>query len=145
MQPLNKILGKFIDDLGIGGGITLNIIRRQWAKIVGQTISLHTSPDTIKGKVLTVVVDSPQWLHHLSFFKEEIVKKLHPYNVDEIRLRIGKIPIEEPVHDKEKEFELTEDDRRFVENTIKVIKDEELKEKFRTLISRGLSKTKHKS
>ncbi len=142
MQPLRSILGKFAKDFGLEGGAVLNAIRKKWVDIVGQPISIHTFPDVIKAKTLTLIVDTPQWMHHLSFFKEELSEKLKPYNVDGIRFRLGKLPrTVKEVHD-EAELTLTDEDLRYVENTVKNIKDEELKEKFRALIMHGLAKRK---
>ncbi|MCK5505126.1 MAG: DUF721 domain-containing protein [Thermodesulfovibrionia bacterium] len=142
MQPLRSILGKFAKDFGLEGGAVLNAIRKKWVDIVGQPISIHTFPDVIKAKILTLIVDTPQWMHHLSFFKEELSEKLKPYNVDGIRFRLGKLPrTVKEVHD-EAELTLTDEDLRYVENTVKNIKDEELKEKFRALIMHGLAKRK---
>jgi hypothetical protein len=140
MQPLHKILREFVKNFGIEGGAGLNIIRKKWVNIVGQTIAVHTFPDTIRGKVLTITVDTPQWMHHLSFYKEEISKKLESYNVNGIRFRLGKLPPEIINQNSKEHVELSEEDLRFLENTVKNIKDEELKEKFRVLITHGLTR-----
>ncbi len=142
MQRAGNILRKFTKELGLEGGIRLNAIKNQWLNIVGQTIAVHTSPDIIKGKILTLVVDTPQWMHHLSFYKEEICKKLKPYNINEIRFRLGRLPERiDTKHQKENPL-LTEEDSRYIENTIKFIKDKELKEKLRTLLVHGVTKGK---
>lgn len=142
MQSLHHILNTFIKTYGLEGGVALNAIRSRWTEIVGQPISVHTFPDTIKGTVLTLIVDTPQWMHHLSFFKEEITKKLKPYKVSDIRLRIGRLPEQIKEEDSLDQGDLNEDDVRYIANTLRNIKDEELKEKFRTLIIHGLTKGK---
>ncbi|MBI4848189.1 MAG: DUF721 domain-containing protein [Nitrospirae bacterium] len=142
MQSLQNILNTFIKDYGIEGGVALNAIRIQWDKLVGQAVAAHTFPDTIKNKVITLIVDTPQWLHHLGFFKEEIITKLKPYNISEIRFRIGRLPEKTKEKQETQDNELSEDDLRFLENTLKGLKDEELKEKFRTLIVHGLKRGK---
>jgi len=142
MQSLHNILKTFVKDYGLEGGVALNAIRSQWHKIVGQTITGHTFPDTIKGKVLTLIVDTPQWLHHLSFFKDEITTKLKPYNVEEIRFKIGRLPENTKETRAAEDIKLSEDDLRYLENTLKNLKDEDLREKFRTLIVHGLMRGK---
>lgn len=142
MQSLHNILKTFVKDYGLEGGVALNAIRSQWHKIVGQTIMGHTFPDTIKGKVLTLVVDTPQWLHHLSFFKEEITTKLKPYNVEEIRFKIGRLPENTKETRAAEDIKLSEDDLRYLENTLRNLKDGDLREKFRTLIVHGLMRGK---
>ncbi len=142
MQRAGNILRKFTKELGLEGGIRLNVIRNQWANIVGQTIAAHTAPDTIKGKILTLTVDTPQWMHHLSFYKEEISIKLKSYDVTGVRFRLGKLPEKANGGGERENLILTDDDLRYIENTLKNIKDEELKEKFRTLLTHGLTKGK---
>jgi hypothetical protein len=142
MQPLKSILGRFVKDLNIEDGTVLNSLRRQWQGIVGIPIAAHTWPDTIKGKILTISVDTPQWMHHLSFFKGEITEKLRSRNIEDIRFRIGKIPVKQEQAPDACVEELSEDDRRFIENTVGKIGDEELKEKFIRLISHGLTRGK---
>ncbi|RJQ53108.1 MAG: DUF721 domain-containing protein [Nitrospiraceae bacterium] len=142
MQSLHGILKILTKSYGLEGGVALNALRRRWVEVVGQTVSVHTSPDTIKGKVLTLIVDTPQWMHHLSFFKEEITAKLKPYNVSDIRFRIGRLPEETEEAREKEQAGLNEEDKRYIENTLKNLKDEELKEKFRTLIAHGLTKGK---
>lgn len=143
MQPLRKILGEFISDFGIENGAVLSAMRRQWSDVVGQTIAAHTFPDIIKSKILTIVVDTPQWMHHLSFYKADISKKLQPYKVNEIRFRLGRLPVKAEEKRKVKDPELSEEDLRFIENTLQHVTDEELKEKFEKLISHGLTRGKN--
>ena len=142
MEPLRKILGEFTKDLGIESGIALNAVRRKWTDIVGPTVASHTFPDTISSKVLTIIVDTPQWMHHLSFFKEDISGKLKFCNLTGIRLRLGRIPEKTDDRINEEAAGLTDEDLRFLENTIKNIKDEELKATFKKLIVHGLTKGK---
>ncbi len=142
MQPLRRILGEFINDFGIESGIILNAVRSKWADIVGPPIAVHTFPDTIRGKVLTIIVDTPQWMHHLGFFKEDILEKLKSYKIDEIRFRLGRLPEKIDKQAVEENIELSDEDLRYLENTLKNIEDEELKETFKKLIIHGLTKGK---
>lgn len=142
MQSLQNILKTFIKIDGLECGVALTAIRRQWTNLVGETIAAHTFPDTLKGSVLNLIVDTPQWMHHLSFFKEEITAKLYPYSVSDIRFRIGRIPEQEKGDNSTNKAGLSEDDERFIDNTLKNLNDDELKEKFRTLIEHGLTKRK---
>lgn len=145
MQSLHKILKEFVKGIGIESGAALNAVRRHWVDIIGAPIAVHTSPEIIKSRVLTIIVDTPQWMHHLSFFKQDISEKLKPYDIDGVRFRLGRLPEKADVPSGEEKYaELSEEDSRFVENTIKNIKDQELKEKFKKLIVHGLTKGKRK-
>ena len=142
MQSLHNILRTFVRNYGLEGGVALNVIRNKWSDTVGNPVSVHTFPDTMKGNVLTIIVDSPQWMHHLSFFKDEIASKLKQYNVTDVRFRIGRLPEKAAEVRTEDNIELSEDDLRYMENTLRNLKDEELRDSFRTLIGHGLRKGK---
>jgi len=142
MHTLRNILGKFVKDFGIEGGVTLNNARKRWVSVVGKAVSVHTFPDTVKGGTLTIIVDTPQWMHHLSFYKDEILLKLKPFGITGIRFRIGRLPAVTAEEENAPDAELSEDDLRYIENTVNNIKDEELKDKFRTLITHGLARKK---
>lgn len=140
MHSLNSILGRIIKDYGLEGGIVLRAVLKQWDKLVGGAIASHTSPVEIKGKLLTVNVDSPQWLHNLGFYKQDMLDKLTSFNISDIRFRIGKVAPRDNDESEAQEQMLGDDDLRYIENTLKDVKDEELRKTFRKLIVHGLSK-----
>ncbi len=140
MQSFQSLLKKFNKDFRLEDGVVLTALRNKWIDLVGETIAAHTFPDMIKSKELTLIVDSPQWRHHLDFLKNEICEKITRYGIDDLRFRIGKIPESRGKLSKAVEAKLTEEDRRYIENTIKTVKDEELKETFRKLIAHGLTR-----
>ena len=142
MHSLNTVLKKLVKDFGLEGGAALSNLRKKWENIAGQTIASHTSPFTIRNSVLTLTVDTPQWMHHLSFVKEEMLVKLEKFNISEVRFRLGKLP--GPAHTVTDNCErmLTDDDKRFIENTLKSINDKELKKRFRSLLTHALTKGK---
>jgi hypothetical protein len=107
---------------------------------MGETVASHTSPDTAKNGILTVLVDSPQWMHHLSFYKEEMTGKLKGFGISEVRFRIGKVTAGGRKRHETPGSALSDDDQRFIENTLKGIRDEELRSRFRRLITHGLTR-----
>lgn len=143
MQHVGSILKKFVNDYGLEAGLTLTTIKNQWGALVGQTLAAHTSPDLIKGKTIFITVDTPQWMHHLSFYRQEILEKLKNYKIDKVRFKLGRVD-ENPATEYEKtsHCELSEEDSRYIENTIRSLKDNELREKFRILLSDTLSHKK---
>jgi hypothetical protein len=143
MQRVGSILKRFIGDYGLETGLALTKIKKQWTQLAGQTLASHTFPDVIKGRTIFITVETPQWMHHLSFYRQEIVEKLKPYKIDEVRFRLGKLP-ETPgykitAHDM---YTLSDEDATYVEDTIKSLKNAELKEKFRLLLTHALRRKK---
>ncbi len=142
MQSLQILLKKFTKDFKLEDGVVLTALRDKWTVLVGEPVAAHTYPYMLKSKELTLIVDSPQWRHHLDFLKNEICTKIERYGIDDLKFRIGKIPESRGKLSRAVESELTEDDRRYIENTIRNVKDEDLKETFRKLIAHGLTKKK---
>ncbi|MBL7048233.1 MAG: DUF721 domain-containing protein [Nitrospira sp.] len=140
MHSLDHILQKLVRDLKLEGGLAITSICNKWTATVGDTVAKHTWPDSIRNKVLTLIVDTPQWMHQLSFYKDDITEKVRKFDVDSIRFRIGKIP--KPAVEKVAETDktLTPDDLAFIENTISTLKDSELQEQFRKLLKHGLTR-----
>lgn len=139
MQRVGGILKKFVKNYGLETGLNLSAVKKQWISLVGQTLAAHTSPDVIKGKTIFINVDTPQWMHHLSFYKQEMLEKLKNYGIENVRLKLGRLN-EDSVNKFKttNAYQLTEEDSRYIENTIKNLKDDELKEKFRRLLSDAL-------
>ncbi len=146
MQRAGSILKKFIRDYGLEAGLTISIIKNQWVNLVGKTIAVHTFPDIMKGNTVFIVVDTPQWMHHLSFYRQDICEKLKPYKVREVRFRLGKLPLEDSFRKKAdirtviNSLPLTDEDSRYIENTIRSLKDKELQQRFRQLLANALTK-----
>ena len=145
MQRVGGILKRFVKDYGLETGLHLAGIKTQWQKLVGQTLAAHTSPDIIKGKTIFINVDTPQWMHHLSFYKQEMLEKLKNYGIENVRLKLGRL--NESCADEIKTsnaYQLTEEDAKYIEDTIQNLKNDELKEKFRRLLSDALRHEKRK-
>ncbi len=142
MQRVGSILKKFVSDHGLETALTLTAVKNQWTELVGQTIAAHTYPDVIKGRTIFINVDTPQWMHHLGFYKEEICQKLERYAVKELKFRIGRIPERTKLEQGTDEIHLTGEDVMYIEDTVKDIKDAELKERLKKLLRDSLTHRK---
>lgn len=49
----------------------------KWPQIAGDTMAAHCTPFAVKEKKLFVKVDNASWLHHLQFFKNDLVAKVN--------------------------------------------------------------------
>jgi hypothetical protein len=142
MFSLSSLLKSYFKESGLESGLLINKLRKEWPELVGEAIASHTSPESIKDKELTISVDTPQWMHHLGFFKEEITDKLKQHKLSEVRFRLGK-PIKTGAGKVSvKAADLSGEDITYIEETLKDISDPALKEKFRELLRHGLTKGK---
>ncbi|MFA5353354.1 MAG: DUF721 domain-containing protein, partial [Thermodesulfovibrionales bacterium] len=69
----------------------LESLQADWNRIFGEPLSAHTCPVEIRDAELLVHVDSPAWLNQLKFFRDEMINKLRPYGIREIRFKRGSL------------------------------------------------------
>jgi hypothetical protein len=140
MESIGTIFNRVVKDIGLESARRINSIRKEWSGLVGEVISTHAYPEALKGDMLILVVESPQWMHHLSFYKDEVAIKLERFGVKRVRFRLGRLPSTPTLTPTPKERPLTEDDRRYLDDTLRGIKDGELRKRFQSLLLHGLTK-----
>lgn len=92
--PLSTAVEHFIRNRGLEGKLREHTLQNRWDEIVGEPISSHTRPDTIRFGTLHVLVDSSAWLQQLTFLKPELMRKVESYlgkgSIKDIVLRLGR-------------------------------------------------------
>ena len=94
-----------LKDVSKGSALAMKLaqsrLQHEWESLVGQTISKHSYPESIRYKKLYLVADNSIWLQQLVFLKGTILKGIHStmpdLEVTDIILRIGSIPEKLPV------------------------------------------------
>lgn len=82
---MRNMLRKISDvDLGIFDKMN---IAYNWNKIVGKEIAKRSSPRKIKNDVLTILVLSPTWSHHINCLRHDIMRSIR----EKLGLKIKKI------------------------------------------------------
>tara|TARA_B100002003_G_C13982781_1_gene475179 strand:+ start:587 stop:901 length:315 start_codon:yes stop_codon:yes gene_type:complete len=74
--PLSVAVNHFIRNCGLEGKLREYTLKDRWDEIVGEPISSHARPDTIRFGTLYVLVDSSAWLQQLTFLKPELIRKI---------------------------------------------------------------------
>ena len=70
-----------------------SIDRESWRRALGERLALKSEPETVHGKVLTVLVASSVWAQELSLLAPEIINRLRQagFPIGELRWRVGKL------------------------------------------------------
>jgi predicted nucleic acid-binding Zn ribbon protein len=63
---MDEAVAHVMQRLGTADAHRLNVLAAEWAAVVGADVARHTRPGRLRGKELTVFVDSSAWLHELS-------------------------------------------------------------------------------
>jgi hypothetical protein len=119
-----------VKNLGIESALGLYSIREHWEQVFREPLSLHSSPSSLRNGKLTVNVDSPAWLQQMNFLRTDLLGKLSPFGVTEIRLRLGKVRKKRAAPKDTKEFPSRED-LSYIEDTVSRIQDSALRHSIR--------------
>ncbi len=144
VEKLGITLEKVLSRRGLASKLKEYRLFGQWERAVGAVIARHAQPSAIRGKKLTVTVDSSAWMQQLSLLRPEIISKVNAClgedAVDAITLRIGELDV--PVVHRE-EYKpptgtLDAEEQRKVESYVAAIADPEVRESFRRMIEKDL-------
>lgn len=79
--PLQKILPKAINKLGVGREIEAALICEKYRKLAPQFLHRaaldHTFPKYYRQKILTVGVENSGWAHHVVMRKKELISAIN--------------------------------------------------------------------
>jgi hypothetical protein len=99
-----------------------------------------------EGEIL-LNVDSPVWLQELNYFKKDVIEKLNPYGVRDVRFKLGRVSkiIKSGVQSQKSRVKpLTTEEIFYIEKTVSQINDKELKETVRRTIEKAITLNKTK-
>lgn len=128
------------------------LIKGNWPKIIGNDLGRKTFVGGVKDRVMYVYTENPVLLHQLSFLKEEFIEKTNeflgmPY-IKNIQFKVKKREISDYFKDEEDDdFDIDQVKlgsfyRETIEENVKDIEDDEIKNRIRKLME--LSKKKEK-
>jgi len=66
-----------VQRIGCGSKILLDMLRKDWGTIVGDSNARNSAPASIDDGVLTVVVSSPVWMTQVRFMKTSFLEKIN--------------------------------------------------------------------
>lgn len=76
-EPIGKILGQVVRDLGLGKKLTEQRAVVEWPEVVGDRVAAHSRATRIDGGRLFVEVDSSVWAQELSLMKRRILREMN--------------------------------------------------------------------
>ncbi len=148
INRLSVTLVKILKDQGLDSRLQEYRVFGQWEKVVGKAIARHAEPCSLRGKKMTLVVDSPAWMQQLSLLKPEIVEKVNRrlgYNaIRDIVLKIGEVPLRagEPSEDLPVRIDLDRDEREKIESALQELHDPEIREALRRVMEKAFLRGK---
>ena len=140
MKKTGAVLGPLLRNLGLESGVRLARLKNDWYEIFDEQITAQLFPVSLSDRELLLHVTSPIWMQQCSFHKNEILKKLSAYDVQNIRFRLGRIPQKKQrLSPPRKTPELTPENRFFISELLSDVTDESLKESIKKALEKSLT------
>jgi hypothetical protein len=141
LDRLSHTLGSMLKARGLGSRLDEYRVFGQWEKSVGPVIARHAQPQIVRGKKLTLIVDSPAWMQQLSLLKPQIVEKVNrnlgKETIKDIMLRLGEVESREhPSEGPPVRTVLRPDEREKIEAYVSEIGDTDIREAVRRVIEK---------
>lgn len=152
-STLSDILSKVMGEHGLGRGGLMAKLLSVWDGTVGAGIAKHALPESVKGGILTVIVDSPVWMHQLSMMAPGLIEKINSVmgdgTVADIKFRSGKLERPDASTVKKEKFipkkrKLRPQEHVDIEESLASISDKDLREKARRLLESSCTTEKVK-
>lgn len=143
IEKLSSLLNKTLASHGLTTRLKEYRVVGRWEKIVGKVIARHAQPSSLRGKKLSVVVDSSAWMQQLSLLKPELIEKLNEGlgagSFQEITFKMGNVaPGERPEIERPSPAMLDKGETEKIEEYIRGLKDLDVREGLRRLIEKDL-------
>jgi len=145
VEQLSATIEKLLASRGLASKLKEDRVFGQWGRAVGKVIAQHAQPSMVRGKKLTVVVDSSAWMQQLSLLKPEIIEKLNVAMgagaIESITLKLGELEarpqrrLSEPARELPP---LAPEERERIEQLAAVIPDPEVRRSFQHLVETDL-------
>lgn len=143
MKSLGDIISPILRESGLEEGVRFNLIMGRWDGLFREPLSLHLYPVSLKNGELLMNVDSTAWLQEVTLHREEMLEVLKPFNVKEIRFRLGRSGFRRQGNKGKQEQKgnkgLAPESLNFIDETIGLLNDSELKETIRSAMEKSLS------
>lgn len=76
-ERIGDILAAMQHKSALGAHLEHARIWEQWERLVGAHLAGHTRPHSVKDKQLRVLVESPVWMHKLSYLKWDLLRRIN--------------------------------------------------------------------
>jgi hypothetical protein len=148
IEKLSSLLNKTLASHGLTTRLKEYRVVGRWEKIVGKVIARHAQPSSLRGKKLSVVVDSSAWMQQLSLLKPEIINKVNESlgreTITDITLRLGEIATRDKPRMEPTALKVLDmGEREKIETYVRVISDTDTRDALRRVIEKDFLSRKN--
>ena len=143
-QSLRSVLERTLKSLEIDVPVKTYSIFGAWKEIVGDSLTLHTQPRSIRNRILFIDVSHSTWMQQLQFLKPTLLEKINTFlgepHIQDIRFKLGKISKPPTLPSKTETWsgeDLDEATLKRIESLLQKLEDEEVSEVLRDILIKG--------
>ncbi|MBF0564649.1 MAG: DUF721 domain-containing protein [Nitrospirae bacterium] len=143
MEKASGLFIRIVSGLGLDDMMVLQRVKDSWYVLFPQPTGLHMVPTFFKNGTIHLTIESNLWLHELQTRKKDILQKLRPYGVAEIRMKSGYIeslPGGETSTGKTVCGVLCREDAAFIDKTTEALPDGPMKRAFKRTMEKALAR-----
>lgn len=149
-EKLSKTLQKILAARGLSSRLDIYRIIGQWEGMVGDVIARHAQPLSLKGKKLSVRVDSSVWMQQLTLLKPELIEKVNrglgEGTITSITVTLGEVKGRSRHGEKLPPLPpLSDDDRRMIDRYTEAVQEPEIREAIRRVMEMDWKSKKRKT
>jgi len=151
LQRLGDVLEKVLKKQAVPLPARDQELITAWRKAVGPQVAAQTFPDRLRRETLYVRVSTSVWMHQLQFMKQDILPRINVLlkarEVKTLHFSLGEIPpVPAPPGDAlpEKAVRLKARDRKMIEESTARLRDPELRDIFRRVMVKEISRRRLK-
>jgi hypothetical protein len=147
VKRVDSLLRPLVRDFGIESNIRFIEIKKNWHTLFSEPLSSHMMPYKLTDGAILLNVDSPVWLQELNYFKKDIIKKLGPYGIKDVRFKLGNVSKNDRSEVCNQVYSVkafTSEEVSYIEKTVVRIIDEDLRITVRRAIEKAVSSRKVK-
>jgi hypothetical protein len=144
VEKLSSTIERILNDRGWGAKLKEYRVFSLWQKAVGPGIARHAQPASIRGKRLTVMVDSSAWMQQLSLMKPEVLSRVNdrlgPDGIESITLKLGELERADvrPEEYQPADGKLETGEQKRIEEYLAGVKDPEAREALKKVMEKDL-------
>lgn len=91
MKTLSSDFEEIIKRLGLFEKMKLELLRKEFDKLIPPPLSDHIIPSYLKNGHLLIVVDSREWMNEVRLQESVILRRLSPHGIRTVRFKLGRI------------------------------------------------------
>ena len=76
-EHISAILAKMKQTTALGKNLEQAKIWEHWEELAGTHLAKHCRPHSIKEEVLRIIVESPVWMHKISYLKWDLLLRIN--------------------------------------------------------------------